>query len=97
MTTYATATIKRDHLDGTYDGKVLVWGDGAQGDNLVRDRFKLVDDDGITYYTGTLLYHDDHASTIDDPYVDAWDQLWCWGAADSGTTSLWINGKEVIS
>ena len=87
-----TATIKRDHLTGEYSGRVLTWGGGvdpADGpeQGVVTERFALYDDDGELYYTGALQHYN---------VADAWDLLWGWGAWDSGTTLLRINGEDVI-
>ena len=76
-----SATIKKDHLDGTDTGRVIDipirdWDDGKT------HTFKLVDDDGVTYYTGSFV--GDELSLFE------------WGAAYAGTTELHVDGELSI-
>lgn len=87
----ATATIRRDHLTGEYDGKTLTFGAGVgAGEALLEDAeqatFELIDDDGVLYYSGVIRFDDE----------DALDALFDWGAYDSGTTLLRVDGKDYI-
>jgi hypothetical protein len=84
--TAATYTINKDRLDGGYDGKVLTWKKVPTGP---AHRVLLIDDDKITYYDGTLRVADDH---LDEVVLGLWD----WGAYDSGTTSIRVDGENWI-
>ena len=84
--TAATYTINHDRIGGEYKGRVLTWSDIPEGP---AHRVLLIDDDKITYYDGTLRVADTHL----DELVDA---LWGWGAADSGTTSIRVDGEVWI-
>ena len=91
----ATIKITRDRIfDGediteSYKGRTFTFGDGCVV-TTHRVRWSLVDDDGITYYEGTVKAADE--ATLDE----ALDWLFDWGAADSGTTLLKVDGKPYI-
>lgn len=84
--TAATYTINHDRLNGEYDGRVLTWEQFHEGP---AHRVLLIDDDRITYYDGTLRVSDEDL----DELVEA---VWEWGAWDSGTTSIRVDGEVVI-
>lgn len=86
--TAATYTINHDRLEGAEDqGLVLTFERLAAGPS---HRALLIDDDGITYYDGSLRVSDDH---LDEVANDLWD----WGAWYAGTTRLRIDGEDWIS
>lgn len=98
---FARARIWKDHLttDGdtspTRAGATFTLGSFEPGDDEaifvgteVR-RFSLVDDDGITYYEGTLQGDDEGLAEMEEA-------LYHWGAHDAGTTLLRVDGEDTI-
>ncbi len=93
---YATATITKDHLDSMTDGepsekgRVFETGAMTEADSPeTTHRFKLVDDDGETYYSGTLRGDEDGVADLENRLFD-------WGAAFAGTAAIFIDGELVI-
>ena len=93
---YAEASINKDHLaDGSVvmgdeTGTLFKVDDESEIDSPVTNhRFKLVDDDGETYYTGTLSGDEDGVAEIEI-------RLFYWGANNAGTAALFVDGELVI-
>jgi len=86
MTT-ATFEIRKDHLNGSRTGETYPL--PFFGDDLTRVRVELFDDDGIKYYSGSI--------TAPDRFIDECvEHVYDWGAVDSGTTRIDVDGETVI-
>ena len=102
---YAKATIKRDHLAETITDRdwpseqtrtfevgtngPFESDDHGDGPAWTSHRFKLVDDDGITYYSG-ILKGDEYG------IADLENLLFDWGAGFAGTAALFIDDELII-
>lgn len=84
-----TARITKDHLGFDKKGTTFKWGEGCVVTEH-RRRFSLIDDDGICYYEGFVKAEDQ------DQLERALEYIWLWGAADSGTTVLRVDGEDYI-
>ncbi len=92
---YAIATITKDSITGDveeYDQthKQFEVGHYSEFDSAETvHRFRLVDDDGITYYIGTLKGDEDGVAKLENDLFD-------WGAYFAGTAALFVDGELVI-
>ena len=92
---YAIATITKDLIasdteDWNQVNRQFEIGHYSEFDSSEKiHRFKLSDDDGITYFIGTLKGDEDGVAEIENVLYD-------WGLMFAGTTLIYVDGELVI-
>ena len=87
---YAIATITKDLISSDQVNRRFEIGHYSEFDSSETiHQFMLSDDDGITYYLGTLKGDDDGIAEIENVLFD-------WGLMFAGTALIFVDGELVI-